>query len=153
MFVRFRSRSECIVEVGPRLAFSTAWCSNCLSMLRSCGVESITRIERNRRYKLHFRAEYTPTQLDSVVAALYDRMTECVYPTPLESFHSGEKPAAVVTVPVLAQGRVAMERVNAQLGLGLDERDLDYYTHVFAEVLHRDPTDVELFDIGTSYLL
>jgi phosphoribosylformylglycinamidine synthase len=122
-------------------------------MLRSCGVECITRIERNRRYKLHFRAEYTQSQLDSVISALYDRMTECVYITPLESFTSGETPAPVVTVPVLAEGRAAIERINAQLGLGLDDRDLDYYTHVFAEVLRRDPTDVELFDIGKSLAL
>jgi phosphoribosylformylglycinamidine synthase len=119
-------------------------------MLRSCGVESITRIERNRRYKLRLLSEYTQEQLNSVVSLLYDRMTECVYPFPLESFHGAEAPAAVVTVPVLAEGRAAIERVNAQLGLGLDERDLDYYTHVFADVLHRDPTDVELFDIGKT---
>src|SRR3546814_12808995 len=43
-----------------------------------------------------------------------------------------------------------LSQVSAELGLGFDEADLDYYTRVFVEELKRDPTDVELFDIGQS---
>ena len=34
------------------------------------------------------------------------------------------------------------------LGLGFDDWDLDYYTHMFRDDLGRDPTNVELFDIA-----
>ena len=35
-----------------------------------------------------------------------------------------------------------------ELGLGFDDWDLDYYTHMFRDDLGRDPTNVELFDIA-----
>lgn len=41
-----------IVEVGPRLAFRTAWSSNCASMCQGCGITAVGRIERSRRFKL-----------------------------------------------------------------------------------------------------
>lgn len=36
------------------------------------------------------------------------------------------------------------------MGLAFDEWDLDYYTHLFASDMKRDPTNVELFDIAQS---
>jgi phosphoribosylformylglycinamidine synthase len=35
------SDNSVIVEVGPRLAFSTAWSSNCVSMCQACGINSV----------------------------------------------------------------------------------------------------------------
>ena len=35
-----------------------------------------------------------------------------------------------------------------ELGLGFDDWDLDYYTHMFRDDVKRDPTNVELFDIA-----
>ena len=37
-----------------------------------------------------------------------------------------------------------------ELGLGFDDWDLDYYTHMFRDDVKRDPTNVELFDIAQS---
>jgi len=51
-------------------------------------------------------------------------------------------------MPVLSQGRTALEAINAERGLGFDDWDLDSYTSAFRDKLKRDPTDVELFDIG-----
>lgn len=84
---------------------------------------------------------------------LYDRMTECVYAEPLRSFSNNLTPEAVQVVPVLSQGRAALETINATRGLGFDDWDLDFYTSVFRDKLKRDPTDVELFDIGECSLL
>ena len=38
-----------IVEVGRRLAFSTAWSSNCVSMCHACRIAGVGRIERSPR--------------------------------------------------------------------------------------------------------
>lgn len=42
-----------IVEVGPRLSFTTAWSSNAVSVCQSCGLTEVTRMERSRRYLLY----------------------------------------------------------------------------------------------------
>ena len=38
-----------IVEVGPRLNFSTAWSANAVSICESCGISNVDRIEQSRR--------------------------------------------------------------------------------------------------------
>ncbi|GFZ14937.1 purine biosynthesis 4 [Actinidia rufa] len=37
-----------IIEVGPRLSFTTAWSANAVSICRACGLTEVTRIERSR---------------------------------------------------------------------------------------------------------
>jgi phosphoribosylformylglycinamidine synthase len=34
----------------------------------------------------------------------------------------------------MEEGRAALEKVNKEMGLALDDWDLDYYTKLFAEV-------------------
>ena len=43
-------KGERVVEVGPRLNFATAWSSNMVSICRAIGLDSVTRVERSRRY-------------------------------------------------------------------------------------------------------
>lgn len=81
---------------------------------------------------------------------VHDRMTECVYETPLTTFVNGIVPEPVRIVPVLAQGKAALVNLNATKGLGFDEWDIDFYTKMFTDTLQRDPTDVECFDLGQS---
>ncbi|CAM9942596.1 unnamed protein product, partial [Sphacelaria rigidula] len=40
--------------------------------------------------------------------------------------------------------------INGTRGLGFDEWDLDFYLSLFRDKLKRDPTDVELFDMGQA---
>jgi phosphoribosylformylglycinamidine synthase len=77
-------------------------------------------------------------------------MTEQVYPEPLNTFETGVVPKETRTIPVMSEGRAALERINEELGLSFDDKDLDYYTAMFRETLKRDPTDVECFDVGQS---
>ena len=95
--------NSAIIEVGPRLAFSTAWSSNCVSMCQACGVSSVDRIERSRRYLISTVSSVPMTsQIIAAFAALvHDRMTECVYAEPLMSYANGEAPAPWEIVPVL----------------------------------------------------
>ena len=110
----------------------------------------VTRIECFRRYMLRTSPAIAPSELATIAESVHDRMTECVYATPLESFDSDAAPAPTRTIPLIKLGRGALEALNDELGLGFDEADLEYYTKLFANELKRDPTDVECFDMAQS---
>ncbi len=149
---RFASTAaaETVVEVGPRMSFSTAWSANAVSICASCGLGKVDRVEISRRFLLKTSAPLTAPERAAFAAMVHDRMTEQVYEAPLTSFASDTVPAPVATVPVVSQGRAALEKVNADIGLAFDEWDLDYYTQMFRDEMKRDPTTVELFDIAQS---
>ena len=139
-----------VLEVGPRMNFTTAWSTNAVSICQACGLTKVRRIERSRRFRLNSANRLTAQQLEALLALVHDRMTECLYPEPLDTFETGIQPEAMFLVPVLAEGRAALERINREMGLAFDEWDLDYYTDLFAKRIGRDPTNVECFDIAQS---
>lgn len=49
--------------------------------------------------------------------ALHDRMTQCRYGEPINSFDHGIRPEPWYVVDILGQGRKALEDVNNKLGL------------------------------------
>jgi phosphoribosylformylglycinamidine synthase len=139
-----------ILEVGPRMTFTTAWSTNAVSICQACGLGATRRIEHSRRYLLRTRGAISVEAMTAFLASIHDRMTECAYPEPLTSFDSGTTPSPVRTVPVMAEGRAALEHINDELGLAFDDWDLDFYTALFRDRIGRDPTDVECFDIAQS---
>jgi phosphoribosylformylglycinamidine synthase len=74
-------------------------------------------------------------------------MTEKVYPDGIKSFDSVVKPEKWFTIPVMKEGRAALEKLSKDHGLGYDSQDLDYYLKVFQEI-GRDPTVVECYDLA-----
>ncbi|CAD7696531.1 unnamed protein product [Ostreobium quekettii] len=130
--------------------FSTAWSSNAVSICRSCGLPHIVRMERSLRFLLHSTSALSKTEKEKFAGLVHDRMTEQVYEQELTSFKSNVVPAQVEIVPVMAEGKAALDRVNKELGLAFDAWDLEYYTALFRDDMKRDPTNVELFDIAQS---
>ncbi|XP_071978907.1 phosphoribosylformylglycinamidine synthase isoform X2 [Engystomops pustulosus] len=141
--------SDLLVEVGPRLNFSTASSTNAVSICRSIGLTCIDRIECSRRYLLKFHKDPEESEKQKLTASLYDRMTECLYPEPITSFQISVRPEKVYEVDVMGQGRAALETANKELGLAFDSWDLDYYTSLFRRV-GRNPSSVECFDLAQS---
>ncbi|XP_013591492.1 PREDICTED: probable phosphoribosylformylglycinamidine synthase, chloroplastic/mitochondrial [Brassica oleracea var. oleracea] len=139
-----------IIEVGPRLSFTTAWSTNAVSICRACGLNEVTRLERSRRYLLFSHEPLSENQTNEFSAMVHDRMTECVYPQKLVSFETNVVPEEVKYVPVMEKGREALEEINQKMGLAFDEQDLQYYTRLFRDDIKRNPTNVELFDIAQS---
>ncbi|MDE2998112.1 MAG: phosphoribosylformylglycinamidine synthase [Gemmatimonadota bacterium] len=137
-----------LIEVGPRLNFSTAWSTNAVSVCQACGLTGITRIERSRRYLI--RPGLTPGREAAFLDTIHDRMTECEYASPLSTFETGAEPEPVAEVPLIQEGRAALEHINRTMGLAFDEWDLDYYTDLFLDHLRRNPTNVECFDVAQS---
>lgn len=87
-----------VVEVGPRLSFSTAWATNALSICQQVGLSKVTRVEASRRYAV---AGLPEASREAFAAMVHDRMTEQVYLEPLHSFKVDMKPDPVVrAVPV-----------------------------------------------------
>jgi len=142
---------DSVVEVGPRLAFQSAWSTNAVSICQNTGLGKVTRLERSRRYSLVAAGKTIDEKAKLAFASLvHDRMTECVYDSPLATFVTNTVPEEVYTVPVLAEGRAALEKVDKEMGLAFDEEDFDYYLTLFRDDIGRDPTNVELFDMGQS---
>ena len=139
-----------VLEVGPRMNFTTAWSTNAVAICHACGLPKIWRIERSRRYLVVSDTALSEEQLAAFSAQVHDRMTECPYPEPLETFESGVRPAPVFEVPLLEEGRAALERINRAMGLAFDDWDLDYYTDLFVSKIGRNPTNVECFDVAQS---
>ncbi|MEW6418742.1 MAG: phosphoribosylformylglycinamidine synthase [Nitrospirota bacterium] len=154
-----------IIEVGPRMNFTTAWSTNVVSVCHSCGLKKIARIERSRRYKLiikedkKFRSSevrksqllnFSTSQFQSFLDLIHDRMTECLYPEPLTTFETGIKPEPVYIVPLIEKGKDVLRKINTEIGLGLDGWDIDYYYNLFVNDIGRNPTNVECFDLGQS---
>ncbi|MDD5289266.1 MAG: phosphoribosylformylglycinamidine synthase, partial [Dehalococcoidales bacterium] len=134
-----------IIELGPRLNFETAYSTNAVAICHACGLEKITRVECSRRYLL-------PPDVDRerFIAENHDRMTECLYPEPLKSFKLGNVPEKVFEVPLMSGNINEFKRFNYENGLGMDEWDIEYYSNLFTQVLHRNPTNVELFMLGNN---
>ncbi len=137
-----------VLEYGPRMNFTTAWSTNATAICHACGLDSIERIERSRRYYLSLLPD--DEDLVRFGQLVHDRMTEQPYERPLSSFESGVRPEPVQTILLIEEGRVALERMNDEMGLAFDEWDLNYYADIFLDRLKRNPTNVECFDIAQS---
>ncbi len=149
-FARTTFLGEDALEVGPRMNFTTAWSTNAVSICHACGLTKIRRIERSRRYRLTASKPLDEAERAAFLAEVHDRMTECLYSDPLACFATGVDPEPTLEVPVLEEGRAALERINREMGLAFDDWDLDYYTDLFTNRVGRNPTNVECFDIAQS---
>ncbi|XP_041912536.1 phosphoribosylformylglycinamidine synthase isoform X1 [Alosa sapidissima] len=142
---------ERLVEIGPRLNFSTAWSTNAVSICQSAGLSQVSRVELSRRHLIKPKDGQNGMKADmeKLIGCLYDSMTECVYLHPISSFIVETRPQEVFEVDILGKGRAALEMANDELGLAFDSWDLDYYTALFQRV-KRNPTSVECFDLAQS---
>nr|XP_003704098.1 PREDICTED: phosphoribosylformylglycinamidine synthase [Megachile rotundata] len=142
--------SYLIIEIGPRLNFSTAFSSNAVSICKSVHLHKITRIEVTTRYCIKHNGVIDKNVENAIIDALHDRMTQCRYLKPIETFDHGFRPEKWFEVDILKNGRKALEDVNSKLGLAFDSWDLDFYTDLFLNKLKRNPTSVECFDLAQS---
>lgn len=149
------SSSEVVVEIGPRFNFSTAQSTNSVSICHNVGLTNVSRVEVSIKYLITSTNQLTTIELDAIFDVLGDKMTQCRYTEqnmPRCSFdeqlpHTQE---SWYTVPIMSQGRDAIQQVNQKLGLSFDSWDLDFYTNLYQNVLKRDATSVELFDCAQS---
>lgn len=131
-----------VVEVGPRLNFATAWSSNMVSICQAIGLDSITRVERSRRYRVPDGED-----VEDFINSNHDRMTECHYPEPLTSFATGVVPESVYEIDMISKGSSALAEIP---GISMDEWDQKFYYDYFVKKHGRNPTIVEIMDLNNA---
>lgn len=127
--------------VVPRLGTRSPWSSKATDIAHTCGLAGIRRIERACRYELLG----TIDDERALRRAIADRMTESVLldEGELERLFDQTQPKALASIPVLEQGRKALEEANRSLGLALAEDEIDYLQKAF-EAEGRNPNDIEV---------
>jgi phosphoribosylformylglycinamidine synthase len=131
-----------VVELGPRMNFATAYSTNIVAMCQTCGLEKVTRIERSRRYLLSSEVDK-----GRFIREHHDRMTECLYDQPLQTFQTGIQPDPVFGIPMLEKGPDALLEIP---GLAMDEWDRNLYYDYFVKEEGRNPTIVEIRDLDNA---
>ncbi len=137
--------------VIPRLGTISPWASKATDIARHCGLSQVRRIERGVRYtivperRLLGARALDANQLAAVADCVHDRMTETVVADDFDgqALFASLDGQPVQAVPVLAEGRAALEACNARLGLALSDDEIDYLLRAYRD-LGRDPSDVEL---------
>ncbi|MCP3999564.1 MAG: phosphoribosylformylglycinamidine synthase [Gammaproteobacteria bacterium] len=132
------------VLVVPRLGTISPWSSKATDIARNCGLEKVRRIERGIVYVIDVD-ELTAAHIDKLAPYLHDRMTEAVLMNnaDVSLLFATHEPAPLLHVPLLSEGKPALEKANVQLGLALSSDEIDYLVEVFTKS-KRDPTDAEL---------
>ena len=127
---------EDVIEIGPRLNFSTPFSTNAVSVFNNSGIDKIIRVEKSLRTK----------NKDSN----YDRMTQQLYDTPIDNFNVKSNEENIFEVPIIEEGEKALIKFNNENGLEFDKNDILYYMKLFEKDFKRNPTNIELFDLAQS---
>ena len=128
----------------PRFGTVSPWASKATDIARQCGLQ-ILRIERGVQYAWQSKKSLNPEQLQMVLAAIHDRMTELVISEVDEAcaLYQSLPDRPFVRIPILTEGRAALDKANQELGLALSEDEVLYLLENFIR-LERNPSDVEL---------
>ncbi len=137
--------------VVPRLGTISPWASKATDIAHHCGLQQVRRIEHGVRYyisperTLVGSRKLDEPQLQLLATCLHDRMTQTVVPADFDgkALFTPVSGQPVKIVPVLADGRTALQQANLQMGLALSGDEIDYLLRAYSD-LGRDPTDVEL---------
>jgi len=131
------------VLVTPRPGTISPWSSKATDIVRACGLEAVTRVERATVWTLE--GTVTAAEREALSGLLHDRMTEAVLDEldAAEVLFATEAPRPLRRVPVSTEGRAALEAADAAFGLALAPDEIDYLLAAF-RAEGRDPSDVEL---------
>lgn len=137
-----------LLLITPRPGTISPWSSKATDIAHNCGLNAIKRIERGIAYYVQTTADHTLTaeQRQQLAELLHDRMMETVFANlaDAEQLFTHAIPKPVQSVPVLEQGRNALEHANEKLGLALADDEIDYVLQAFT-TLGRNPNDIELY--------
>jgi len=133
---------ESYLIVVPRLSTISPWSSKATDILHNCELADINRVERGIVYQL------TPDNIaltEAVLTRLCDPLTESILfnVADAESLFTTAHKQSHQTIDILTHGKKALDDVNVQLGLALDQNEIEYLLNAFQQ-LHRNPSDVEL---------
>jgi len=131
--------------VVPRAGTISPWSSKATDIAHICGLDQLVRIERGVAFYIDVTNDLTDDELEQLDTVIHDRMVEMVMPSfdAADVLFRHDKPRTLSSIPLLNEGKVALERANEELGLALAEDEIEYLVKAF-QSLGRDPNDVEL---------
>ena len=133
--------------VVPRPGTISPWSSKATDIARNCGLSAVERIERGTEWSLTMKNGTPPNApvLASLSPFIHDRMTQAVFSDPADALglFGQSAPGELVQIDIANDGRNALVVANQELGLALDEGEIDYLLDAFRE-LGRNPNDIEL---------
>jgi len=139
--------SHTTLVVIPRPGTISPWSSKATDILHHCGLTKVARIERGIIWQIEFTDGFQPdTQtLIGLKQALYDQMTQVVLDDIAQTslLFQIDTPRPYKTINLMADGSVALDQANTEMGLALSSEEIEYLASSFT-ALGRDPTDVEL---------
>ncbi len=132
------------VVVIPRIGTVSPWASKATDIARQCGLD-VLRIERGVQFAWKSKKALSEEHGNLIVAALHDRMTEAVIESvdQAQDLYRTLDDRPLSRIPVLTEGRGALDKANQDLGLALSDDEVAYLAENFTR-LGRNPSDVEL---------
>lgn len=138
-----------LIRVLPRPGTISPWSSKATDIASICGLgEFVERIERGLTLiiKTDFDLSNHLTS-GEILTTVFDRMTQTLYlgdnAPKYNDLFEHHKPKPLVTVDISEKENLL--KANKDLGLALDQGEIDYLMTAFNETIGRNPTDVELF--------
>jgi len=136
-------RTGMLMLVAPRIGTISPWSTKATNIAHNAGLVSVRRIERAVAY--HLQGITSNGSIEAIQHLFCDRMTEAILLNmdSAKSLFTAQNPAQMKSIPLLVDGKTAMQKANLDLGLALAEDEIDYLIASFVE-LQRNPTDAEL---------
>jgi phosphoribosylformylglycinamidine synthase len=130
--------------VIPRFGTVSPWASKATDIACQCGLD-VLRIERGIQFTWKTKKPLSIEENSLVLAAIHDRMTEVVIQSinEAELLYQALADRPLKRIPVLSEGRSALDAANQELGLALSDDEVAYLADNFIR-LERNPSDVEL---------
>ena len=128
----------------PRFGTISPWSSKATDIAKVCGLDSVKRIERGIAFTIQLK-DHNLEPKKEAIDLLYDRMTELV----ISELHQASEifvtlePKPFSTIDILSDGKNALEAANQELGLALNDEEIEYLLDQFIK-LNRNPSDAEL---------
>ncbi len=142
-----KTSSKARFLVVPRLGTVSPWASKATDIVRNCGLDKIQRVERGTVFEVTFAEDVNldEKKTNAIKEIIHDRMTESVVDPDIvaSEVFKDAKGDPMKTVDILSGGADALKKANVDLGLALNEEEIDYLVDAFTK-LKRNPTDVEL---------
>jgi phosphoribosylformylglycinamidine synthase len=133
------------VFVLPRFGTVSPWSTKATDIVNHCGLDKISRVERCVGFYINSSIELDTQAMLKIANLIHDPMTESVVTDISEArgLFRHELPAPLFEVPLLSQGKSALQSANIELGLALSDDEINYLVDQYTS-LEKNPTDVEL---------
>jgi phosphoribosylformylglycinamidine synthase len=131
--------------VLPRFGTISPWSTKASDIVDHCGLSKLARVERGIAFYINASVELDAQAISTIVNLIHDPMTESVVTdiADARALFRDELPKPLFEVPLLSQGKGALESANVELGLALSDEEIEYLVAQYT-VLDKNPTDVEL---------